>query len=97
MLVNETTRELSDGKAWDEVEPYQHWILQLYGEDILAQFGSFTVFEEGLLLTGIFSMLKECRYKMEEQALVWICKNTDLTRGVPTSSPYNERSPLSLF
>ncbi|TVY87460.1 hypothetical protein LAWI1_G008506 [Lachnellula willkommii] len=45
--------------------PYEKWIIQLYGPEMLARFGSLNVIEPGLLPTGMVGMFRESRFKWQ--------------------------------
>lgn len=44
---------------------YEKWIVQLYGPEMLARFGSLNVVEPGLLPTGMVGMFRESRFKWQ--------------------------------
>lgn len=46
-----------------KLSSYYKWILQLYGPEMIARFGSLNVVEKGLLPTGMVSMFRESQFK----------------------------------
>lgn len=49
-----------------DVLPYDNWVIQLYGQDIISRFGSLNIVDKGLIPTGVVTMFRESRFKWDE-------------------------------
>lgn len=49
----------------DLISGYEKWIIELYGNDMIKQFGGLVVVEHGLLPTGMVNMFRESRFKWQ--------------------------------
>jgi hypothetical protein len=56
---------LPDLVTWNEMKDYEKWVVQLYHKDIVARFGGVDVVDQGLLPTGLMSMLRESRFRWQ--------------------------------
>jgi len=48
------------------MKPYQQWVVQLYGSDMISRFGGLNVVEKGLLPTGLVQMFRRTRFKLQD-------------------------------
>lgn len=51
---------------WYSMEPYWHWVAQLYGPEIINKFGGFGIVDPGLLPMGMVSMFRSGRVNWQE-------------------------------
>lgn len=50
---------------WAELSDCEKWVVQLYHRDMIARFGGANVVDEGLLPTGLITMLRESRFRWQ--------------------------------
>jgi hypothetical protein len=50
-------------RKWEKMRPYERWIMLLYAQDVVAKFGAVEVVDQGMLPTGILSLLKRSRFQ----------------------------------
>ncbi|KAL2170150.1 hypothetical protein VTG60DRAFT_5172 [Thermothelomyces hinnuleus] len=51
---------------WDELSPYEKWVVQLYHKDMIGRFGGVEVVDQGLLPAGLIGMLHQSRFRWQE-------------------------------
>jgi hypothetical protein len=51
--------------TWGRMNSYHRWIIQLYAQEMMQQFGDLNIVEQGLLPTGMVSMFRESRFKWQ--------------------------------
>ncbi|KAG7288957.1 hypothetical protein NEMBOFW57_005317 [Staphylotrichum longicolle] len=50
---------------WAELSDCEKWVVQLHHRDMIARFGGANVVDEGLLPTGLITMLRESRFRWQ--------------------------------
>ncbi|EAQ90502.1 hypothetical protein CHGG_02437 [Chaetomium globosum CBS 148.51] len=63
--TGEVKAALPDMPTWSALGEYEQWVVQLYHKDIVARFGGVDVVDQGLLPTGLMSMLRESRFRWQ--------------------------------
>ncbi|KAK4137542.1 hypothetical protein BT67DRAFT_447329 [Trichocladium antarcticum] len=51
--------------VWDGLSYYEQWVVWLYHKDMVVHFGGLEAFDEGLLPTGLMTMLRESRFQWQ--------------------------------
>lgn len=51
---------------WDTMEPYWKWVAQIYGPDVIENFGGLRIVDSGLLPIGMVSLFRSGRVKWQE-------------------------------
>lgn len=51
---------------WESMEPYWKWVAQLYGPDVIENFGGLRIVDSGLLPIGMVSLFRSGRVKWQE-------------------------------
>jgi hypothetical protein len=53
------------GGQWADLSDGEKWVVQLFHKDMIARFGGADVVDEGLLPTGLITMLRESRFRWQ--------------------------------
>ncbi|KAL2136927.1 hypothetical protein VTI74DRAFT_88 [Chaetomium olivicolor] len=61
----EVKAALANGRTWYELSDYEKWVVQLYHRDMIARFGGLDVVDQGLLPTGLMTMLRNSRFQWQ--------------------------------
>ncbi|CRG89371.1 hypothetical protein PISL3812_06407 [Talaromyces islandicus] len=53
-------------QSWESMEPYWKWVAQLYGPDVIENFGGLRIVDSGLLPIGMVSLFRSGRVKWQD-------------------------------
>lgn len=56
---------LTNLRRWNDMSAEEKWVVQVYHKDIIRKFGGLSVVDEGLLPTGLITMLRESRFQWQ--------------------------------
>ncbi|KAG6916815.1 hypothetical protein DXG01_005197 [Tephrocybe rancida] len=52
--------------GWDSLDWYEHWIVSLYGEEVVKRFGGWEVVDSTLIPLGMVQLFRTSRMKLDE-------------------------------
>ncbi|KAK3378239.1 hypothetical protein B0H63DRAFT_502624 [Podospora didyma] len=64
-LKGDVKASLTSDEEWYGFTEYEQWIVQLYHKSMVALFGGLSIVDEGLLPTGLMTMLRQSRFRWQ--------------------------------
>lgn len=61
-VLSEHDGETKELQSWSS---YEIWVVQLYAKEMIARFGSLNVIEQGMLPSGLITMLRQSRFNWQ--------------------------------